>query len=133
MTRQPDAVTPEYIEARRLGVLVRTPIENVAFFKAEDKAVVAYTKSNGSFVLDIPLHQIAETLKGKMTQVHRSHLVASNIMPGLSHWRSGTIWVFEIKTVVRRADGAIGMLAHSIPISRPLTREVRKLLTKEKA
>lgn len=31
----PDAVTAEYIEAYRLGVLIRTPLENIAFFQRQ--------------------------------------------------------------------------------------------------
>jgi DNA-binding LytR/AlgR family response regulator len=133
MTRQPDAVTPEYIEARRLGVLVRTPIENIAFFQAEHKAVVAHTKTNGSFVLDVPLCEIAETLKDKATTVHRAYLVPNDVLPGLKSWRKGEHWVFEIITSVRRADGMVGLIDHVIPVARRSTNKVRKLLTKEKS
>lgn len=123
--KQPDVVTAKYIEAYRLGVLVRTPLENIALFQAEHKAVVAHTKSNGAFILGIPLHQIETTLKGKVTRVHRSYLVLNDVLPGLSHWRHGnTAWVFEIVTSVQHA-GRIVLCPHTIPISRRLTSKVK--------
>lgn len=127
MARQPDAVTPDYIEAHRLGVFIRTPIENIAFFQAEHKAVVAYTKTAGSFVLDIPLHEIEATLAGKVTMVHRSYLVPTDLLPGLKHWRNGSHWVMEIMTNVRCGD-RLGMMGHTIPVSRRLTQKVKALL-----
>lgn len=126
--KHPDAVTAEYIEAYRMGVFIRTPIENIAFFQAEHKAVVAHTKTNGAFVLDIPLHAIATTLKGKVTQVHRSYLVPNDLLPGLKHWRHGnTTWVCEIITSVKHGD-RIGLCPHTIPISRRLNSKVKAKL-----
>lgn len=123
--KHPDAVTTEYIEAYRMGVFIRTPLEKVAFFQAEHKAVVAHTKANGAFILDIPLHQIETTLKDKVTRVHRSYLVPNDVLPGLSHWRHGnTTWVFEIVTSVQHG-GRVGLCPHTIPISRRLTRKVK--------
>jgi len=127
MKRNPDAVTTEHVEAYRLGVFIRTPIENIAFFQAEHKAVVAYTKTSGSFVLNVPLHEIEATLAGKVTMVHRSYLVPNDLLPGLSHWREGSTWVIEILTNVRYGD-RMGLLAHKIPVSRRLTRKVKALL-----
>jgi len=125
--RPPDTVTSDYIEAHRLGVCIRTPIENVAFFKAEHKAVVAYTKGNGEFMLQIPLWVIEEVLKGKFMHVHRSYLVQRRLMPGLSTWRTVTCRVFEIKTTVKFGD-RIGITAHTIPVARRLNTTVRKLI-----
>lgn len=128
MSRHPDAVTTEYVEAYRMGVFIRTPLEKVAFFQAEHKAVVAHTKANGAFILDIPLHQIETTLKDKVTRVHRSYLVPNDMLPGLSHWRDGnTTWAFEIVTSVQHA-GRIGLCPHKIPISRRLTNKVKAKL-----
>lgn len=123
----PDAVTTEYIEAYRLGVLIRTPLENIAFFQAEHKAVVAHTKNNGAFVLDIPLHEIESTLADKVTKVHRSYLVPNEVLPGLKSWRDGPHWVMEIMTNVRFGD-RLGMCGHVIPVSRRLTKKVKTLL-----
>lgn len=129
--KQPDAVTREYIEAHRLGVLIRTPIENVAFFKAEHKSVVAYTKNNGSFVLQIPLWRIEETLQGMFLHVHRSHLVQRALIPGASTWRTTTCRQFEIITSVRRYDGLIGLCPHTIPIARRLTGKIKAVLNEK--
>lgn len=126
--KHPDAVTTEYVEAYRMGVFIRTPLEKVAFFQAEHKAVVAHTKANGCFILDIPLHQIETTLKDKVTRVHRSYLVPNDMLPGLSHWRDGnTTWAFGIVTSVQHA-GRIGLCPHKIPISRRLTNKVKAKL-----
>ena len=125
--RQPDLVTTEYIEAYRLGVLVRTPIENIAFFKAEHKAVVAHTKSSGSFVLDVPLWLIQVVLKEQALLVHRSYLVMNGILAGRSNWREGKHWVFEIITSARVGD-SLGACPHIIPISRRLTNKVKAAL-----
>lgn len=126
--KHPDAVTTEYVEAYRMGVFIRTPIEKVAFFQAEHKAVVAHTKTNGSFVIDIPLHEIETTLKGLVTRVHRSYLVPEDALPGLKHWRNGnTTWVFEIITSVQHG-GRVGLCPHLIPISRRLTGRVKAKL-----
>lgn len=125
--KQPDSVTTEYIEAYRLGVLVRTPLEDIAFFQAEHKAVVAHTKGNGSFVLGIPLWEITKTLKGRAMLVHRSYLVMNGILAGRSNWRRGDTWVFEVITSVRIGDH-LGACPHIIPVSRRLTRKVRKAL-----
>lgn len=125
--KQPDAVTTEYIEAYRLGVLIRTPLENIAFFQAEHKAVVAHTKNNGAFVLNIPLWEIEETLKTQALLVHRSYLVMNSTLPGRSNWRKGNHWVFEIITSARIGD-RLGACPHIIPVSRRLTKKVRKAL-----
>lgn len=125
--RQPDLVTTEYIEAYRLGVLVRTPIENIAFFKAEHKAVVAHTKSSGSFVLDVPLWLIQVVLKEQTLLVHRSYLVMNSILAGRSNWRVGKHWVFEIITSVP-VGNSLGACPHIIPISRRLTNKVKAAL-----
>jgi DNA-binding LytR/AlgR family response regulator len=130
--KHPDAVTPEYIEAYRLGVFIRTPIDNIAFFQAEHKAVVAHTKSNGSFTLDIPLVEIEATLGDKVMRVHRAYLVMTGILPGRSNWRKGSHWVFEVITSVRFGD-RLGACPHIIPISRRLVSKVRKQLAKESA
>lgn len=122
--KAPDVVTTEYIEAHRLGVLVRTPLENIAFFAAEDKSVAAYTKTNGAFVLQIPLHKIEDILKGRATAVHRSYVVMNETLPGLKNWRKGSHWVFEVTTSVRMGD-RVGLLPHIIPISRKLTQQVK--------
>lgn len=127
MRKTPDSVTAEYIEAYRLGVLVRTPIENIAFFQAEHKAVVAHTKSNGAYVLNVPLWEIEETLKDRALLVHRSYLVMNDILAGRSNWRKGNHWVFEIITSVRIGD-RLGACPHIIPVSRRLTKKVRKAL-----
>ena len=127
MRKTPDSVTAEYIEAYRLGVLVRTPIENIAFFQAEHKAVVAHTKSNGAYVLNVPLWEIEETLKDRALLVHRSYLVMNGILAGRSNWREGNHWVFEIITSVRIGD-RLGACPHIIPVSRRLTKKVRKAL-----
>jgi uncharacterized protein YifN (PemK superfamily) len=120
-----DNVTTEYIEASRLGVFVRTPIENIAFFQAEHKAVVAHTKNNGAFVLDVPLWVIEETLKDKAVKVHRSYLVMKDTFPGRANWRKGNHWVFEVITSVR-IGSRLGACPHIIPVSRRLTSKVRK-------
>lgn len=125
--KSPDVVTPEYIEAYRRGVLIRTPLENIAFFQAEHKAVVAHTKNNGDFILDIPLWVIGETLKDQTTLVHRSYLVPNDVLPGLKNWRKGNHWVFEIITSIRVGD-RVGLCPHTIPVSRRLTQKVRKAL-----
>lgn len=130
--RQPDLVTTEYIEAYRLGVLVRTPIENIAFFKAEHKAVVAHTKSSGSFVLDVPLWLIQVVLKEQTLLVHRSYLVMNGILAGRSNWRVGKHWVFEIITSVP-VGNSLGACPHIIPVSRRLTKKVRKALEAQAA
>lgn len=127
MRKTPDVVTAEYIEAYRLGVLVRTPIENIAFFQAEHKAVVAHTKSNGAYILNVPLWEIEETLKDQALLVHRSYLVMNGILPGRSNWRKGNHWVFEVITSVRIGD-RLGACPHIIPVSRRLTKKVRKAL-----
>ena len=127
MPKQPDTVTTEYIEAYRLGVLIRTPIENIAFFHAEHKAVVAHTKSNGQFTLQIPLWSIEKTLKRSFILAHRSYLVQRKLIPGRSHWRVGSAWEFEIITSVSY-NGHQGLLPHRIPISRRLTSKVQAIL-----
>lgn len=124
MAKQPDLVTPKYIEAYRLGVFIRTPIENVAFFRAEDKAVVAFTKANGQFTLQIPLHEIQSTLAGQFLKVHRSHLVQMAILPNLKRWREGSHWVFTVITSVRFGD-RMGLLPTIIPVSRRLAKKVK--------
>lgn len=125
-----DAVTTEYIEAYRMGVFIRTPIENIAFFQAEHKAVVAHTKSNGAFILDVPLWQIADTLKDQALQVHRSYLVMNGILAGRSNWRKGSGWVFEVITSIR-VGNSLGAKPHIIPIGRRLINKVRAALAKE--
>lgn len=125
--KQPDVVTAEYIEAYRLGVLVRTPIENIVFFQAEHKAVVAHTKSNGAYVLNVQLWEIEETLKDRALLVHRSYLVMNDILAGRSNWRKGNHWVFEIITSARVGD-SLGACPHIIPISRRLTNKVKAAL-----
>lgn len=127
MPKQSDAVTTDYIDAQRMGITIRTPIENIAFFKAENKAVVAYTKSNGQFMLQTPLWVIKEILKGKFIQVQRSYLVQRKLMPGRSHWRVGEVWQFEIITSVSH-NGNHGLLPHQIPISRRLTSKIKAIL-----
>ena len=127
MARQPDTVTTEYIEAYRLGVLIRTPIENVAFFRAEDKAVVAFTKAGGQFTLDVPLCRITSTLEGQFLLVERSHLVQIALLPGLKHFRQGSHWVFEIITY-ERIGTRMGLLPTIIPVSRRLTQKVKACL-----
>lgn len=122
--KAPDVVNTEYIEAHRLGVLIRTPIENVAFFQADQKVVMAHTKTNGEFALEIPLWVIEQTLPGMFTHVHRSYLVQTSLLPGLKHWRKGSHWVFEIITSVRLA-GRVGLVDHVIPVSRRLTQQVK--------
>ena len=124
-TTHPDAVTPDYIEAYRLGVFVRTPIENIAFFQAEHKAVVAHTKTNGAFVLDVPLKEILSTLEDKATLVQRGYVVMNATLPGAKSWRKGSHWVFEVITSVRRHDGMVGLIDHIIPIARRRIRQVR--------
>lgn len=128
----PDAVTAEYIEAYRLGVLVRTPIENIAFFQAEHKTVTAHTKSNGAFSLYVPLWEIEQTLKDKALLVHRSYLVMNDMLAGRSNWRKGNHWVFEIITSARIGD-RLGACPHIIPVSRRLTKKVRKALEAQAA
>lgn len=125
--KAPDAVTTEYIEAQRLGVLVRTPLNHIAFFKAEHKAVVAHTKNNGAFVLQIPMHKIEATLKGLVTSVHRSYLVMNDELPGRSRWRTSTGWRFEVVTSVRVGD-RLALVPHTIPIARRVSVAVRKLI-----
>lgn len=129
--KQPDAVTREHIDAYRLGVLIRTPIENVAFFKAEHKSVVAYTKNNGSFVLQIPLWKIEHTLQGMFLHVHRSHLVQRALIPGCKTWRNSNCRKFEMITSVRRYDGVLGLCPHIIPIARRLTGKIKAVLNEK--
>lgn len=130
MNKSPDTVTAEYIEAYRLGVLIRTPIQNIAFFKAEDKAVVAYTKNNGSFVLSTPLWLIKSTLKDTATQVHRAYVVLNSMLPGLKHWKKGTTWEMEVITSVKAGE-RLGLMPHTIPISRRETKKVRAALKEQ--
>lgn len=131
MSRRSDVVTKDYLEAHRMGALIRTPIENIAFFKAEHKAVVAHTKNNGSFVLAIPIHEIQAVLADKVTMVHRSYLVANDVLPGLKNWRVGPAWVCEIITTVRYGE-RMGICAHEIPISRRKAHKAKELF-KERA
>lgn len=132
MRKIPDSVTAEYVEAYRLGVLVRTPLENISFFQAADKAVTAHTKSNGAFILDVPLWEIEETLKGQAILVHRSYLVMNGTLPGRSNWREGSHWVFEVITSIR-VGNSLGACPHIIPISRRLTKKVKAALEAQSA
>lgn len=126
MSRRADEVTADYITAHRMGVMIRTPLENIAFFQAEHKAVVAHTKTNGSFVLAVPLHEIEATLAGKATKIHRSYLVLNDMLPGAKHWRTGSSWTMELMTMVM-AGSHRGIVSHEIPVSRRGISKTKKL------
>lgn len=123
----PDCVTENYIEAHRLGVFIQTPLENVAFFRAEHKSVVAYTKNNGSYTLQLPLHEIEATLKDQATLVHRSVLVMNHMLPGIKHWRADHNWVLEIICFHRMGDRQ-ALVPYTLPISRRLNAKVRAVI-----
>lgn len=123
-----DCVTSEYIEATRLGVLIRTPLENVTHFSAEHKQVVAHTKSAGTFTLNIPLWDIASTICHRATQVHRSHLVMNHTLRGIKRYRPvrSDQWAFEILTTVAHGPHR-ACVQHTIPISRRETQRVNQV------
>lgn len=123
-----DAVTCEYVQATRRGVCIRTPLENVTHFSAEDKCVTAYTKSSGGFTLGIPLWEIQTVLMHLATSVHRSHLVMNHMLRGIKRYRPlrSDQWAFEILATERYGD-RLATVCHTIPVSRRLTQQVNKV------
>lgn len=82
MSRPQNQVTRDYVDATRLGVHIRTPLENVTHFKAEDKYVTVFTKANGQFTLNVRLWDIASTICHMATSTHRSYLVMNHALKG---------------------------------------------------
>lgn len=82
-----ELVTQEYVAAYRLGVLIRTPLENITHFQAEDKYVIVHTKTNGDFVIGITLWWICSVLQKQATRVHRNCLVMNHALPGARLYR----------------------------------------------
>lgn len=72
-------VTAGYIQAPRMGVVIRTPAANIRYFQFADKYCSAVT-TGGTFLLDMPLHEIAEVFADKAVRVHRSYVVMRNVM-----------------------------------------------------
>lgn len=125
-----DCVTCEFVAATRLGVHIRTPLENVTHFKAEDKYVTVFTKANGQFTLNVRLWDIASTLCHIATSAHRSYLVMNHAMKGAKMFKptGGDHYLIEIMATLPRQypGGPMGLCGHEIRVARREAARVRQ-------
>lgn len=129
-----DRVTREFVDAKRLGVLIRTPLENVSHFQAEHKGVTVFTKSNGEFSLNIPLWLIERILHGHAISTHRSYLVMNHALKGSKMFKptGAANWEIEVMATVH-FGGRVGMQPHAIRIARRENKRVREQWRKANA
>lgn len=137
MSRPQNQVTRDYFDAIRRGVEIRTPLENVTHFQAEDKYVTAYTKTNGEFILDVPLWLIERILHQVATSTHRSYLVMNHALAGAKMFKPAGAdqWVMEVMGTVPSPNlgGAHGMQGRIIRVARREAKRVRALWMKAHA
>lgn len=123
-----DLVTSEFVQATRLGVCIRTPLENVTHFKAESKYVTAFTKANGEFTLDIPLWDIETTICHLATVTHRSYLVMDHALKGAKMFKPAGAAVWELEVINTLAHGPHRALCpRIIRVARREAKRVRAL------
>ncbi len=73
---------PEYIAVSYRGGLQRIAVEDVAYFRAEQKYVVAYHKE-GEALLEESLKSLEERFGNRFLRIHRNALVSSEQVTGL--------------------------------------------------
>jgi hypothetical protein len=129
-----DEVTSEYVQAHRAGICIRTPLENVTHFQAEDKYVTAFTQTHGEFTLNLPLWLITRILKDRATAVHRSYLVMNPTLKGAKMFKPAGAdqWVFEVLSSMRHGD-ARAVVPRIIRVARREAKRVRALWKKANA
>lgn len=129
-----DRVTCEYVAATRMGVHIRTPLENVTHFKADQKCVTIFTKSNGEFVVNLPLWQIAKTLSHLATSTHRSFVIMNHQLKGSKFLRvtEGGRYVIEVINTVRFGN-RWAMVPCEIHVGRREVPRVREVWRKANA
>lgn len=119
LTEQAGAGTErQYIHAHTREGEVRVPVDEVIYFRAEDKYTTVH-HLHGAVLIDASLRRLENDLGDDFLRVHRKALVAKRFIRGLV--RSG-------------AGGASLTLRHAtahVPVSRRRLGEVRRLLTGE--
>ena len=132
-----DQVTCEFVAATRMGVHIRTPLENVTHFQADQKYVTAFTKTNGEFVLNVPLWEITTTLCHLATVTHRSYVVMDHALKGAKMFRptGGNHYLIEVMATIPsiHRGGPIGLCGHEIRVARREVRRVRQAWEKANA
>jgi DNA-binding LytR/AlgR family response regulator len=120
-------VTPAFVQAPRVGVVIRTPIENITHFGFADKYCSAFTKSNGEFILNISLHEIADIFEGQAIRVHRSYVVMHHALASMKMLRQEgkSIWFLEALGSISHG-GRCGIQSRMIPIARAERKMVRR-------
>jgi two-component system response regulator AlgR len=99
------------------GDHIKLPIDDVLYFRAEAKCVLAFT-SRRSFRFESSLDTLEREFPGKLWRVHRKYLVKGNAVTGLV-----------------KIDGSLFLDIHGatepVPVSRREAPKVRELFAAE--
>ena len=114
---QVNKVEPEeiqYLVAKYRGGIQRIPVDDIYYFHADNKYVVARHK-DGELLLEEPLKSLEQRFKDRFLRIHRNALVAIGKLSGLDKDASGVLRVKfsdldETLEVSRRHQAAIRSL-----------------------
>ncbi|MDR1967460.1 MAG: LytTR family DNA-binding domain-containing protein [Burkholderiaceae bacterium] len=115
LAREPEAPGDDWLVISERGRVVRVPVAEVLYLKAELKYVTVRT-AKASFLLDGSLNQLEDKFPGRFLRVHRNALVARNALRELLHhqsakegesWSVRLIGVEETLAVSRRQVVAV--------------------------
>lgn len=112
---EPVASEPDYISASFRGGIQRFSIDEIIYFQADNKYVVARHKE-GDALLEVSLRGLETRFSNRFVRVHRNALVAKNRLTGLEKDPDGRCYATLLESDKR------------LEISRRHLAEVRRLL-----
>lgn len=106
-----------HLSARTTRGLELVPVDEVRYFQADHKYVVAY-HGGGQVLLNEPLKALEDEFAGLFVRIHRSTLVSLRFVEKLKYFRNGS------------AEAYLRTVEYSLPVSRRYLARVRRALMK---
>lgn len=107
----------QHLSVRTTRGLELVPVDEVRYFQADHKYVVAYHGS-GQVLLSEPLKALENEFADQFVRIHRSTLVSLRFVEKLKYFRNGS------------GEAYLRTVEHSLPVSRRYLARVRRALMK---
>lgn len=106
-----------FIPVHKKGQLVRIPLSDMRYMKAEDKYIVLITADNEEFLMDSTLVKQEEILKDQVIRIHRRYLVHKDSILFLQRPETGGEYLVCLQDILE-----------PLPVSRRQLPVLRELL-----